>query len=632
MSNSFQITISAIDRTTEVVKKINAQVEKIYAPFDALKKKAEALGKEVGSNRLIKQMNGVAESAGRAADRLRSVVAPLTAIFGLGSIAGATLLATRLGRVEVALLNQATSLGMSTQELQKYQGAAKLAGLSADDMNTALSSVGERLDNAFRTPETVRDMNAIGLEMHRLKNGSIDTGRALLDIAGAMERQGNVETKKRIADAFGVSSVFSLLVQGRAAVERFLRTSERTTRIFSPAEIERAKQYQMRVEEVSLSFDGLKSSLGLAVLPAFERIIGAADRLVGRYGAIVATKVAEYAERLAAWIDRTDWGKVADDVGRFIDKLGGLEGIAIGIAAITFAGPIASVASLTASLLVLSRTLTGGGAAGATGVLGKLGLLARVGVVGALAHGGLSMADPHDDIGSWMDANVPGAAWIDNAASKAGLGRSYEEQSQAEADRLKRSGVPATSASAAALFGSLERQYGLPRGLLDSVWYAESSRGQGTMTSPAGAQGHFQFMPATAKQYGVTNPYDLAQSADGAARMYRDLLKANGGNLDAALAGYNWGQGNLQKNGIAAAPDETKEYIRKVRGGMGLAPQNAAQVIAQTNISQPTTDSPGKVHVTVGFQNAPPGTSAKVKSTGAVQAKIANNSTIEGQL
>lgn len=622
MANNFQITISAIDRTTEVVKKINAQVEKIYAPFDALRKRAEALGKEVGSNRLIKQMGAVADSAGKAADKLRSMVAPLAAIFGIGTIAGVTALAGRLGRVEVALLNQATSIGMSTQELQKWQGAAKLAGLSADDMNSALSNVGEKLDNAFRTPETVRDMNTIGLEMHRLKNGSIDTARALLDIASAMERQGNVETKKRIADAFGVSSLFSLLVQGRGAVARYFKDAERTTRIFTPAEIERAKRYQMRVEEVGQSFDSLKNSLGLAVLPAFERIIGAADRLTERYGALIATRVAEYAERLAEWADRTDWGKVAEDIGKFVDKLGGLQGIAIGIAAITFAGPIASVLSLTASLLVLSKTLAGGGAAGATGVLGKLGLLARIGVVGGLAHGALSLVDPNDGVGGWMDANVPGAAWIDNAASKAGLGRSYEEQAQAAGEQFKRSGTPATSSSAAALFGALERQYGLPKGLLDSVWYAESSRGQGTMTSPKGAQGHFQFMPDTAKQYGVANPYDLVESAGGAARMYRDLLKANGGDLNSALAGYNWGQGNLQRKGLDSAPDETREYIRKVRSGMGLAPQNAAQIVAQTSVAAPGAQQPGQALVKIRFENAPKGMSATAHAAGALRATI----------
>ena len=117
------------------------------------------------------------------------------------------------------------------------------------------------------------------------------------------------------------------------------------------------------------------------------------------------------------------------------------------------------------------------------------------------------------------------------------------------------------------LFASLEAQHRLPSGLLNAVMMQES-RGNANAVSPKGAQGYFQFMPATAKQYGV-NPSDLTSSATGAARMYADLLKQNNGDLDKALAGYNWGQGNLSRKGLDKAPKETRNYIAKVKQGMG---------------------------------------------------------------
>jgi len=134
------------------------------------------------------------------------------------------------------------------------------------------------------------------------------------------------------------------------------------------------------------------------------------------------------------------------------------------------------------------------------------------------------------------------------------------------------------------LFNRLESQYGLPPGLLDSVWSAESSRGQ-NMRSPAGAQGHFQFMPATAKQYGVADPHDLTQSAVGAARMFADLIKTTGGDVGKALAGYNWGIGNVQRQGMNAAPLETRNYIQKVTAGMGQ-PQNDSSSAAWDALDQ----------------------------------------------
>ena len=116
------------------------------------------------------------------------------------------------------------------------------------------------------------------------------------------------------------------------------------------------------------------------------------------------------------------------------------------------------------------------------------------------------------------------------------------------------------------LLASLENQHGLPSGLLKSVMTTESG-GNGNAVSPKGARGYFQFMPATAKAYGV-NPTDFASSANGAARMYKDLLTQHNGDLDKALASYNWGSGNVAKNGLERAPTETKNYITKVKSGM----------------------------------------------------------------
>ena len=116
----------------------------------------------------------------------------------------------------------------------------------------------------------------------------------------------------------------------------------------------------------------------------------------------------------------------------------------------------------------------------------------------------------------------------------------------------------------------LEQQYGLPKGLLDAVWGAETSWGANNRTSSAGAKGNFQMLDGTAKQYGVQIGSFLSES-DGAARMYRDLLKGNGGNLDKALAAYNWGQGNLNKDikahgddWLKFAPKATQDYIAKI--------------------------------------------------------------------
>lgn len=111
---------------------------------------------------------------------------------------------------------------------------------------------------------------------------------------------------------------------------------------------------------------------------------------------------------------------------------------------------------------------------------------------------------------------------------------------------------------------TLDKRYGLPEGTLYRVWMAESGGGK-RMISPAGAEGHFQFMPETAKQYGLKNPYDFEESADAAARYYSDMYKKYG-SLQKAAAAYNWGPGNVDRYGLGRAPAETRNYVEKVAG------------------------------------------------------------------
>lgn len=115
-------------------------------------------------------------------------------------------------------------------------------------------------------------------------------------------------------------------------------------------------------------------------------------------------------------------------------------------------------------------------------------------------------------------------------------------------------------------FAQLESQYGLPAGLLSAVQQQESG-GDANAVSPKGAIGAFQFEPETAQQYGI-DPTDPTQAAHGAAMMLSDLSKKYKGDVPSMLAAYNWGQGNLDKQGIENIPSETQKYIQKVTASL----------------------------------------------------------------
>jgi len=107
-------------------------------------------------------------------------------------------------------------------------------------------------------------------------------------------------------------------------------------------------------------------------------------------------------------------------------------------------------------------------------------------------------------------------------------------------------------------------------GIIDSQYTVESARGK-NLLSPKGARGPMQFMPDTWKDWGRGDINSLKDSQDAARRYDMFLLNRYGGDVRKALAAYNWGMGNLDKdiakngaNWESHAPRETQDYIARI--------------------------------------------------------------------
>lgn len=81
--------------------------------------------------------------------------------------------------------------------------------------------------------------------------------------------------------------------------------------------------------------------------------------------------------------------------------------------------------------------------------------------------------------------------------------------------------------------------------------------------SEAGAKGIAQFMPATAKEYGI-DPMNPSEAIDGAARYLRKSLDRYGGDYQKAVASYNAGMGTVDKYGGVPPYAETENYVKNI--------------------------------------------------------------------
>lgn len=117
-----------------------------------------------------------------------------------------------------------------------------------------------------------------------------------------------------------------------------------------------------------------------------------------------------------------------------------------------------------------------------------------------------------------------------------------------------------------AIFEEAARTYQVPVELLKAVGKVESDFNPKAVSS-AGAQGVMQLMPGTARELGVTDPFDARSNIMGGAKYLAQKLKKYNGDIELTLAAYNAGSGTVAKYG--GVPSFTRKYIEKVKSYMG---------------------------------------------------------------
>ncbi len=107
------------------------------------------------------------------------------------------------------------------------------------------------------------------------------------------------------------------------------------------------------------------------------------------------------------------------------------------------------------------------------------------------------------------------------------------------------------------------RQYGIDEKIALAQINQESGFNPFAL-SHAGAKGIAQFMPATAARFGLKDRSDPVASMDAWGKYMTFLLKRYKGDYSKALAGYNAGEGNVDKYGGVPPFTETRNYVKTI--------------------------------------------------------------------
>lgn len=644
MANSFTITISAVDKATATVRKVNDAISRLTRPFGDVGKSFKGLGRELGFENIGRDLRNIGREAGGAARGIASIVAPMAAITGIGSVAGVAALADNWAKLGRSIDNSAAGIGISTGQLQSFQGAARLAGISSETMTGSLDALATTMQNAKwgRDQGALLLFSKLHVNMDRTVEGSNDVVGAFRSIADAIGKETNPQVQALIANRLGLGAMLPFLRQGSAGIDEYQATVKRLGYVMSDEAVQRSKAFAMSLAGLEIAIDGTKNAIGDALIPAIKPLVDQFSTWISQNRELIAINVGEWAKGFAQWINSTDWSGIGQGIkeftsgiGKVVDWLGGWENAAIAVAVAMNAGLIVSVASLGLGLVKAG-----------VGVLSFIGLLWKwqaAAKATLAAQGALSVGAAAGGLAA--QAGLVGLA----GAAGYGIG-SLINKHLIEPNENLSDVIGGTIATILAGFGVKEAQEALdshfnylatqgnnkvlPRGIRNNNPGNLNFAGQAGARKEAGPNGRFAVFGSMPEGIAALDRQLKAYSARGIntiGKLVNTYAPAGDGNNVQAYAQFlskiagvgvndplNLGDPNLRAKLIKgiAAHENGSGYVSdaQIKSGMGLSSGAAAP-------QGPITGRDGqnsKIHVEVDLKGAPEGTKAQVKSVEGV--------------
>lgn len=390
MANTFSITISAVDKATATVRRVNDSISRLTRPFQDVGKSFKSLGRELGFEKIGRNLGTIGREASGAARSIGSIVAPMAAITGLGSVAGIATLAKSWANLGRSIDSSSQTIGISSGQLQSLQGAAQMVGIEASATSSSLEGLASTMQDAQwgRNQGALLMFNKLGIGLKKTKAGSWDVVAQYKAVANAIAKEASPQKQRLIAQAFGLENMLPLLSEGAAGIERYEAMVKRLGYVMGDDAVKRGKAFSRTLAGFGISIDGVKNAIGDALIPAMKPLIDQFSMWLAVNRDLIATDIGNWAKGFASWVNKIDWKKIGDGIVKFgkgiadvVGWLGGWENAAILVVGVMNAGLIASVLSLGATLVT----------AGA-GILTYIGLLGSMGTAATLAGGAAASA------------------------------------------------------------------------------------------------------------------------------------------------------------------------------------------------------------------------------------------------
>jgi hypothetical protein len=354
---ALNITLSAIDGITAPLARINASTLRVQNSF-------ARLGQNIGR---VSGMNAMAAGARNVARSMAQIVPPLGALTAAGSVAGITHLASRWASFGVQLGHTAYRVQTSIAGLLTLQGAARLAGVSAEDLSAGMEGLGDALSDAVggRDSTALQYFTLLGVAMRDARGNARTAAEALPQVADGIARIADPRLQARVMSALRLpASMLPFLKKGSAGLREW-EADARRFGVITEQGAEAAQKFDLAQTRLRMAGEGLVNTIAQRLAPVMSPLLDRLTNWIAANREIIGQRVEEVVTRLAGAVERF----VAD--GGLQKILGGLEGMWKGIqTVIEWMGGWEKAAIAFGAVLTLQMLAPLTGIVGALAVIG----------------------------------------------------------------------------------------------------------------------------------------------------------------------------------------------------------------------------------------------------------------------
>jgi hypothetical protein len=400
----YSVTFSVVDKATKELDAINRRIAAIRAPVERMSRSISRFVDVSGLRKVAQSFEWVGKAASSVLRTLVEIVPILGTITGAATLAGMANLVRSYASWSRELTATADNLGMTTQQVQQFEDAMRLAGGQTSDMDAALKGLYGNATAFIRgqaSTDTIGWLNRLGINV-RDSTGHLRSMNDLMpEVIDKISQIKNPADRAAAAAALlgdSGNKVVEGFRQSSKGFEGFFRDASRYTEITD----EQRRQLELFSEaqgRIGTDFDHLGQQISATLAKNFTPLITHLSEFVEKHTPEILAAVDSISTRFAAWLDGIKWENVQKGLDSLIQSLTWVSNhlddiklaaeIVVGIFVTKWAIQAVSAIGQVVTALGTSGGPTG---TGGTGMLGKLAMAANL---ASLAYGAYSkLNDP----------------------------------------------------------------------------------------------------------------------------------------------------------------------------------------------------------------------------------------------